>query len=45
MEERIFYGRIPFRRRQEKRDVELLPREGKMIMFKIEWIKNLDRGF
>jgi len=29
MEERIFYGRIPFRRRQEKRDVELLPREGK----------------
>uniref|UniRef100_A0A915NWJ6 Major facilitator superfamily (MFS) profile domain-containing protein n=1 Tax=Meloidogyne floridensis TaxID=298350 RepID=A0A915NWJ6_9BILA len=35
-EERIFYGRIPFRRRQEKRDVELLPREGKMIMFKIE---------
>nr|CAD2207501.1 unnamed protein product [Meloidogyne enterolobii] len=28
-EERIFYGRIPFRRRQEKRDVELLPREGK----------------
>ncbi|KAL7072972.1 hypothetical protein ACQ4LE_008186 [Meloidogyne hapla] len=27
-EERIFYGRIPLRRRQEKRDVELMPREG-----------------